>query len=49
MNEISRAAKDKRNEYQRSWNKQHKEKRKEYMRNYWERKALEEIKEGVNL
>ena len=47
MNEISREAKDKRNEYQRAWNKKNAEKRKEYMRRYWERLAAEENK-GVN-
>lgn len=48
MNELSKSAKDKRNEYQRSWNKKNAEKRKEYMRRYWERVAAaeEEIKGG---
>ena len=49
MNEISREAKNMRNEYQRAWNKKNAKKRKEYMRTYWERKACEAEKEGVNI
>lgn len=39
MEELSEAARQARNDYQREYRRKHPEKQKEYMKRYWEKKA----------
>lgn len=43
---VEAKAKELKREYMRSWNEKNKNKNAEYQRKYWERKALEELKEN---
>lgn len=49
--EILELAKQKKNEYQREWNnrKENRGKNAEYQRNYWIRKAKEELEDQENI
>lgn len=48
MKELSEAAKQKRREYKREWNRRNRERCAEHTRQYWERKAAQDSKGAVS-